>query len=455
MQNRKQSVEECGKIPNETKSNQVVIANNPKDYVQTKEDVDTNHMQKFDEHSPKLDVMLSQKSKKSTYCDINIENNTDSSMKANTEDVSNRSLSEIFEDKEMLDSSQDSHDPYNILKSAKLPSDLDSVSPIIFSALGPDIGSQVGNGTDMYNLPDVSKSDVITDMTEKGTVQLNTQHDGSDTYAAIKVQIETPQFPVDQDPNNESTSVHETIDISDNSQEDQCQPTKNENAPTKYFALPGNKDTIMVKFPKVTCTEAIRPTESNELNNIAQQYASKENVADQNSEENQANPITDSSEISYQSSDSVHSTSLEVSKNVNETYIQLIANGNDMLLDQNGQLKEVVYQETFTGQNITSVMEAALTGSKLPNQNDNDIGDEGDQNSASKALDKSTTESTSNDGDNSTEITASSHPTTNSTSTESNAHTHGHDQTTNNTDSGKATSKDDNMPHEDTDDACP
>ena len=99
--------------------------NNPKDYVTNKEDGDTNHMQKLDENLPKLDLMLSQKSKKSNYCDINIENDTDSSMKGNTEDVSNRSLSEIFEDKEMFDSLQDSHDPYNILKSTKLPSDLD------------------------------------------------------------------------------------------------------------------------------------------------------------------------------------------------------------------------------------------------------------------------------------------------------------------------------------------
>ena len=98
-------------------------------------------MQKSDENSLKLDLMLSQKSKKSNYCDINIENNTDSSMKGNTEDVSNRSVSEIFEEKEMFDSSQDSHDPYNILKSAILPSDLDSVSQILFSAIGSDIGS--------------------------------------------------------------------------------------------------------------------------------------------------------------------------------------------------------------------------------------------------------------------------------------------------------------------------
>ena len=101
----KYSEEDCGEIPNETKSNKVLIVNNPKDYVTSKEDVDTNHMQKLDENSPKLDLMLSQKSKKSNYCDINIENDTDSSMKGNTEDVSNRSLSEIFEDKEMFDSS--------------------------------------------------------------------------------------------------------------------------------------------------------------------------------------------------------------------------------------------------------------------------------------------------------------------------------------------------------------
>ena len=77
----KHSEEDCGEIPNETKSNQVLIANNPKDYVTSKEDVDTNHMQKLDENSPKLDLMLSQKSKKSNYCDINIKNDTDSSMK--------------------------------------------------------------------------------------------------------------------------------------------------------------------------------------------------------------------------------------------------------------------------------------------------------------------------------------------------------------------------------------
>ena len=148
-------------------------------------------------------------------------------------------------------------------------------------------------------------------------------------------------------------------------------------------------------------------------------------------------------------------TSFEVSKNINETFIQPIVNGNQMLLDQNGQLKEIVYQGTFTGQNITSVMEAALTGSKLPNKIDNDIGDEGDQNSSSKVLDKSTTESTSNDGDNSTEITSTSKPTTNSTTTESNLNTHGHENTTNNTETGEATSNDDNRQHENTDDTEP
>ena len=448
----KHSEEDCGKIPNETKSNQVLILNNPKDYVTSKEDVDTNHMQKLDENSLKLDLILSQKS---NYCDINIENDTDSSMKGNTEDVSNRSLSEIFEDNEMFDSSQDSHDPYNILKSANLPSDLDSVSPILFSAIGSDIGSQVGNGTDMYSLPEVCKSNVIPDMTEKGTVELNSKHDGSDTYVARNVQIGMPQFLVDQNPRNESSSVNETIEILDISQEDPCQRAKNDNAPTKYFALPGNKDTIMVEFPKVTCTETITATKTNELNNIAQQYASKEDVTDPNSEENQDNQIPDSSEIADQSSDNVQSTSLEVSNNVNETFIQPIANGKQMFLDQNGQLKEIVYQETFTGQNITSVLEVATIGSKLAKKIDNDIGDEGDKNSSSKVLGKSTTESTSNDRDNSTEITASSKPTTNSTTTESNVNTHGHENTTNNTETGEATSNDDNRQHEDSDDAEP
>ena len=42
--NDKHSEEDCGEIPNETKSNQVLIVNNPKDYVTSKEDVDTNHM---------------------------------------------------------------------------------------------------------------------------------------------------------------------------------------------------------------------------------------------------------------------------------------------------------------------------------------------------------------------------------------------------------------------------
>ena len=299
------------------------------------------------------------------------------------------------------------------------------------------------------------KSNVIPDTTEKGTVELNNQHDGSDTYAARNVQIGTPQFLVDQNPRNESSSVNETIEISDISQEDPCQPAKNDNAPTKYFVLPGNKDTVMVEFPKVTCTETITDTKTNELNNIAQQYASKEDVTDQNSEENQDNQIPDSSEIADQSSDNVQSTSLEVSNNVNETFIQPIANGKQMFLDQNGQLKEIVYQEMFTGQTITSVLEATTIGSKLAKKIGNDIGDEGDKNSSSKVLDKSTTESTSNDGDNSTEITASSEATTNSTTTESNVNTHGHENTTNNTKTGEATSNDDNRQHEDSDDAEP
>ena len=245
------------------------------------------------------------------------------------------------------------------MKSAKLPSDLDSVSPILFSAIGSDIGSQAGNGTHMYSLPEVCKSNMIPGTTEKGTVELNSQHDGSDTYAARNVQIEMPQFLVDQNPRNESSSVNETIEILDISQEDPCQPAKNDHALTKYFALPGNKDTIMVEFPKVTCTETITATKTNELNNIAQQYASKEDVTDQNSEENQDNQIPDSSEIADQSSENVQSTSLEVSNNTNETFIQPIANGKQMFLDQNSQLKEIVYQEMFKGQNITSVLEAA------------------------------------------------------------------------------------------------
>ena len=337
--------ETFGEITNDTTSNEVLNFTNLKESFKNKEDAVPKEMQKFDENSPKVDLMLSQKSKKSIYPDINIENDTDSSMKGNTEDVSNRSLSEIFEDKEMFDSSQDSHDPFNILKSAKLPSDLDSVSPILFSALGSEIGSQAGNGRDINSSPEVCKSNVISDTSEKGTVEVNSNNDESDTYPARNVEVGMSQSIVDQNPTQKSTTVTESIEISDISQDDLCKPAKNENSLTQYFALPGNKDTIMVEFPTVTGNERITPTESNELNNIAQQYASKEDVADQNSQENQDNEIG-------QSSDNVQSTSHEVSKNVKENFIQPIANGKQMLLEPNGQLKTIVYEGTFTGENI-------------------------------------------------------------------------------------------------------
>ena len=437
-----QGEETFGEITNDTTSNKVLNITNCKESFENKEDAVPKEMQKFDENSPKVDLMLLQKSKKSIYPDINIENNTDSSMKGNTEDVSNRSLSEIFEDKEMFDSLQDSHNPFNILKSAKLPSDLDSVSPIIFSALGSEIGSQAGNGRDINSSPEICKSNVISDTTEKGTVEVNRKNDGSDTYAARNVELGTSQSIVDQNPTQKSTTVTQSIEISDISQEDLCKPAKNDNSSTQYFALPGNTDTIMVEFPTVTGTERIAATESKQLNNTAQQYASKEDVADQNSEENQDNDIG-------KSSDNVQSTSHEVSKNVKETFIQPIANGKQMLLQPNGQLKTIVYEGTFTGENITSVMQAALTGSKLPRKIDKDIVDQGDHIYSTKVLDKSTTESTSNEGDNSTEITESSEPTTNSTTTESNLNTDGHENTTNNTESGEPTSNDDIRQHQD------
>ena len=437
-----QGEETFGEITNDKTSNEVLNFTNLKESFENKEDAVPKEMQKFDENSPKVDLMLSQKSKKSIYPDINIENDTDSSMKGNTEDVSNRSLSEIFEDKEMFDSSQDSHDPFNILKSAKLPSDLDSVSPIIFSALGSEIGSQAGNGRDINSSPEVCKSNVISDTTEKGTVEVNSKNDESDTYVVRNVELGMSHSIVDQNPTQKSTMVTESIEISDISQEDLCKPAKNDNSSTQYFALPGNKDTIMVEFPTVTGNERITPTESNELNNIAQQYASKEDVADQNSEENQDNEIG-------QSSDNVQSTSHEVSKNVKETFIQPIANGKQMLLEPNGQLKTIVYEGTFTGENITSVMQVALSGSKLQRKIDKDIVDQGDHNYSTKVLDKSTTESTFNEGDNSTEITESSEPTTNSTTTESNLNTDGHENTMNNTESGEPTSNDEIRQHQD------
>ena len=75
--------------------------------VATSEQVDENITKpdtpEMDENSPKLDLMLSQHSKKTNY--INIENDTDSSMKGAADEVSNRSLGEIFADKAMFDSS--------------------------------------------------------------------------------------------------------------------------------------------------------------------------------------------------------------------------------------------------------------------------------------------------------------------------------------------------------------
>ena len=142
-----------------------------------------------DNTSPKLDLMLSQKSKKSRYGDINIENDTDSSIKGNNDDVSNRSPSEIFADKAMFDSSQDSHDPYNILRGTNLPSDLENVSPIMFSALGSELPADVANSSTISSGLDINKVKLTTDKNLKAPLEC----DSAQELGKCDIEKKTPR----------------------------------------------------------------------------------------------------------------------------------------------------------------------------------------------------------------------------------------------------------------------
>ena len=130
------SEEHSGTIPTNVKSKERPIVQTGYSSAESQGSEMNQDAHEADNTSPKLDLILSQKSKKSFYSDINIEIDTDSSVKGNNDDVRNRSLSEIINDKAMFDSSHESHDPYNILRCNNLPSDMENVSPIMFAALG-------------------------------------------------------------------------------------------------------------------------------------------------------------------------------------------------------------------------------------------------------------------------------------------------------------------------------
>ena len=166
----------------------------------------------MDENSPQLDLMLAQHSKKSNYCDINIENDTDSSMKGAAEEVSNRSLGEIFTDKAMFDSSHNSgQDPYNILRTDKLPSDLESVSPIIFPALGADIGTNVAEAVSLSAVEEDKISEDNQEDTQIGDAQDDVQNMELERKQTLKVSIEKSGSGFHQEKGKDESSENEAI----------------------------------------------------------------------------------------------------------------------------------------------------------------------------------------------------------------------------------------------------
>ena len=287
--------------------------------------------QKVDENSPKLDLMLSQHSKKSNYYDINIENDTDSSMKGAADEVSNRSLGEIFADKAMFDSSHDSgHDPYNILRMEKLPSDLESVSPIIFPALGPEIGGNVGKIVNLSTVEDDKISQDNQENTESGDAEDHVQKVQIETKQTSNVYIDNSGSGILHEKGKDESRVNETIEISDLSQEDHLHTPEKSSPTIRYTPLPGNKYTIMVDFSKPFSASINHSNEWNELQNIASQYASKEDVDTQNYEENTENNITQSLTTADNISANLQSTSVDLAGNLNETFIQPVSNGNEL-----------------------------------------------------------------------------------------------------------------------------
>ena len=202
----------------------------------------------------------------------------------------------------------------------------------------------------------------------------------------------------------------------------------------------------MVDFSKPFSDSIIHSNEQNELQNIASQYASKEDVDTQIGEEKTENNITQDSSAADNSSEKFQSTSVELDGTLNENFIQPVSNGNKLLLDSTGNLKHIVYQETFTGENITSVIAAASNASKAINTVGIDCSDDGTKNSSINAVDKSTTESTSNEADNSTENTGNSEANATSTTSDSNVQKSEPGSTTNTTQTGDQTSNDGQIP---------
>ena len=400
-----------------------------------------------DENSPKLDLILAQHSKKSKSCDINIENDTDSSMKGPADDVSNRSLGEIFSEKAMFDTSHESGpDPYNILRTDKLPSDLESVSSIIFPALGPEIGANVGTFVSLSTVTDDKISQDNQEITESGDAEENVQRVEIERKQTSNVYMDNSGSGIHHEKGKDELRTNETIEISDLSQEDHLHTPEKEIPMIRYTPLPGNKDTIMVDFSKPSSASINHLNERNELQNIASQYASKEDVDTQNYEETTDNNITNSSTAADNISANLQSTSIDLAGKLNETFIQPVSNGNELLLDSTGNLKHIVYQETFTGENITSVIAAASNTSKNMNTVGIDCSDDGTINSSINVVEKSTTESTSNEADNSTDITGTSDANPNSTTTDSNVQKSGHGSTANTTETGDQTSNDGKSP---------
>ena len=350
-----------------------------------------NYASEADNTSPKLDLMLSQKSKKSSYGDITIEIDTDSSVKGNNDDVSNRSLSEIFNDKAMFDSSHESQDPYNILRCTNLPSDLENVSPIMFAALGSDLPASVAQSSTISSDAQLNKMNLTTDDDMKGSLESG--------YAEY----------VEKEANGMQgvSSVNPTKEISENSQGKVAQPSEEDNTPRKYVPLPGNTDTIMVNFPKVTCKPTLVSNSKNELINIAEQYGSKEYIDSENTQGTMDSQNASNVTAADPSSDNMHSSNIDVSTNLNETSFQPIADSSNILLDADGNMKQIVYQQTFSGTNITSVIEAAASGIKSPNKTHAAGVDEADDKSSAANQNQSNTNSTSNDVDKSSEITGS------------------------------------------------
>ena len=152
------------------------------------------------------------------------------------EDVSNRSLSQIFNSKDNTCSSEDSCDPYKIFEkssqSANLPSDLRSCSPLSFSCndtIVEDSMNVIENTMELENRERDSKKSTSSANSHSEMIDLT----NNDISSSVKENVN----------NNLEDAI--LLDSSEDKNDE-----NSEQSLFPYVPLPGNKDTVMVDFSK-------------------------------------------------------------------------------------------------------------------------------------------------------------------------------------------------------------